>query len=130
VAESTGAHRHSVRVRYGECDMQGVVFNAHYLAYFDDALDHLLRSAGWGESQGWEIMLKHLEVTWHGAAKVEDILEIDVSVVRWGNTSFDVQFAGSVGGEARVDCITTYVVVSGAQYESAPIPDELRAALS
>ena len=32
--------RHSIRVRYGECDMQGVVFNAHYLAYVDDALEH------------------------------------------------------------------------------------------
>ena len=30
-------------VRYGECDQQGVVFNAHYLAYVDDALDQWLR---------------------------------------------------------------------------------------
>src|SRR6266511_2866863 len=27
-----------LRVRYGECDPQGVVFNAHFLAYFDDEL--------------------------------------------------------------------------------------------
>jgi len=27
------SYRHTVRVRYGECDMQSVVFNAHYLAY-------------------------------------------------------------------------------------------------
>jgi acyl-CoA thioesterase FadM len=26
---------HELRVRYGECDPQGVVFNAHYLAHLD-----------------------------------------------------------------------------------------------
>ena len=26
---------HELRVRYGECDPQGIVFNANYLAYFD-----------------------------------------------------------------------------------------------
>src|ERR671910_1039928 len=30
-------YRHTLRIRYGECDMQGIVFNAHYLAYCDDA---------------------------------------------------------------------------------------------
>ena len=30
-------------VRYGECDQQGVVFNAHYMAYCDDASDRWLR---------------------------------------------------------------------------------------
>ena len=34
-----------LRVRYGECDPQGVVFNAHYLAYFDIAITELLRAA-------------------------------------------------------------------------------------
>ena len=34
---------HRVRVRYGECDMQRVVFNANYLAYIDDATDTWFR---------------------------------------------------------------------------------------
>ncbi|MDQ3434437.1 MAG: hypothetical protein M3481_07100 [Actinomycetota bacterium] len=29
--------RHRMRVRYSECDLQGVVFNAQYLAYSDSA---------------------------------------------------------------------------------------------
>jgi len=37
----TTPYRHSIRVRYGEVDRQGVVFNAHYMAYMDDALEHL-----------------------------------------------------------------------------------------
>ena len=37
------AYRHALRVRYGECDMQQVVFNANYLAYIDDAIDTWMR---------------------------------------------------------------------------------------
>ena len=36
-------YRHLVRIRYGECDMQKVVFNANYLAYIDDATDTWFR---------------------------------------------------------------------------------------
>ena len=36
-------YRHSLRIRYGECDMQGVVFNANYMAYVDDAVDTWVR---------------------------------------------------------------------------------------
>jgi acyl-CoA thioester hydrolase len=37
--------RHQLRVRYAETDAQGVVFNAHYLAYFDTNINELLRHA-------------------------------------------------------------------------------------
>ncbi|MFM7093508.1 MAG: acyl-CoA thioesterase, partial [Actinomycetota bacterium] len=36
-------YEHRIRIRYGECDMQKVVFNAHYLAYCDDAADCWMR---------------------------------------------------------------------------------------
>ena len=32
-------------MRYGECDPQGIVFNANYLAYFDVAFTELWREA-------------------------------------------------------------------------------------
>jgi len=31
-------YTHHIRVRYGEVDMQRVVFNAHYLTYFDTSI--------------------------------------------------------------------------------------------
>src|SRR4051812_28345428 len=37
---------HRLRVRYDECDQQGVVFNSHYFAYFDVALTEAFRRAG------------------------------------------------------------------------------------
>jgi len=43
--------RHRLRPRYAECDAQGVVFNAHYLAYLDISMTELWRAAfgGYGE---------------------------------------------------------------------------------
>ena len=38
--------RHTIRVRYNECDPQGHVFNANYLAYFDLAMTELWRELG------------------------------------------------------------------------------------
>ena len=44
---------HSLRVRFGECDPQGVVFNPNYLAYFDHTLTELWREA----VGGWDTMV-------------------------------------------------------------------------
>ncbi len=35
-----------IRVRYAECDAQGIVFNAHYLTYFDVAVTEYFRLKG------------------------------------------------------------------------------------
>ena len=36
---------HTLRVRYGESDLQGIAFNAHYLDYFDIGMTELWRAA-------------------------------------------------------------------------------------
>src|SRR4029079_4289984 len=60
--EGEMSYRHTVRVRYGECDMQSVVFNAHYLPYCDDAIDTWFRSVlaadGGMEHLGFDFMVK------------------------------------------------------------------------
>ena len=103
---------HHVRIRYGEVDMQRVVFNAHYLAYCDDAADLWFRSIGaLLEGGDWDVMVKKATITWDGGAKVHDDLAIAVSVSRWGNTSFDVRFDGSVEGRSVFSADLTYVAV-------------------
>ena len=122
---------HHVRVRYGECDMQRVVFNANYLAYCDDAADWWFRSLGaLLEAGEWDVMVKKATVTWDGAAKVHDDLAIAVSVSRWGNSSFDVRFDGTVEGEAVFTADITYVAVVTGTTETVPVPAEFRAAAS
>jgi acyl-CoA thioester hydrolase len=123
-------HRHSVRIRYGEVDMQGVVFNAHYLAYCDDAVDTWLRTLdAHFEQYGWDIMLKRAVVEWQGPAGIGDTLDIDLAVSRWGNTSLDVGFTGTVGGRPVFTATITYVGVEAGTTQPAPPPAEVRALL-
>lgn len=120
---------HRVRPRYGEIDMQRVVFNAHYLAYCDDAADLWFRAIGAGlEDDWWDVMVKKATVTWSGAARLHDELVIEVAIRRWGTTSFDVGFDGTVDGEPVFSADLTYVAVRTGTTETVRVPDDFRAA--
>lgn len=110
--------------------MQRVVFNAHYLAYCDDACERWLAERGLNVfTHGWDFMLKKATVEWAGAASVHDELEIAVQAVRWGNTSFDVRFDGTVEDRPIFTCTITYVGVRAGTRETMAPPPEVRAAL-
>ena len=38
------------KVRYVELDTQGIVFNGHYLAWYDEAVSDYIRAAGYSEA--------------------------------------------------------------------------------
>jgi acyl-CoA thioester hydrolase len=121
---------HHIPVRYGEIDMQGVVFNAHYLAYCDDAVEHWLRHHDVRPAETeWDFMLKRATIEWSSSAGLDDVLDIAVAVDRWGTTSFDVSFAGSVAGRDVFRCLITYIGVSRGTTDPTPAPAAIRAAL-
>ena len=111
--------------------MQRHVFNAHYLTYVDDALDGWLRSGlGDYEASGFDMVLKRADITWHGAATFGDVLAVDVSARRWGNSSFDVAFEGSVEERPVFTAVVTYVSVAPGTTDPTPVPEPVRAVLS
>ena len=122
---------HSIRVRYGECDMQRVVFNSHYLAYCDDAVERWLAAKGVQVNDiGWDFMLKKATIEWQGTATVHETIDIAVEVARWGNTSFDVLFTGTVDGRPVFTNTITYVGVQlGTKQTMAP-PEDVKRSLS
>jgi YbgC/YbaW family acyl-CoA thioester hydrolase len=123
--------RHSIRVRYSEIDGQRVVFNAHYLAYCDDAVDTWLRALDTDfERFGWDIMLKRAVIEWQGSAGIGDTIDIDLGVTRWGTTSLDVGFTGTVGERPVFTATITYVGVAYGTKTPTPPPDEVRTLLS
>jgi acyl-CoA thioester hydrolase len=128
----SGAYRHEIRVRYGEVDMQRHVFNAHYLTYVDDACDAWLRSVlgDYLASGELDFVLKRADITWHGGATFGDVLSIAVGAHRWGSTSFDVGFEGSVGERPAFTAVVTYVSVTPGTTQPVPVPDAVRSALS
>jgi acyl-CoA thioester hydrolase len=123
-------YRHELRIRYGEVDMQRHVFNAHYLAYIDDALDQWLRTRLDPEYEsGFDMVVKRADLTWSGGAGFGDTLAIDVAIRRWGTTSFDVGFEGSVDERPIFDATLTYISVEPGTTTPAPVPEHVRAAL-
>ena len=123
-------YRHTLRVRYGEVDQQGVVFNAHYLAYMDDALENWLSTLGdLRREHGWEMMLKKTTVEWQGSVGSGDRLDIDMGVVSWGRTSWTVGYVGTCEGEPVFTGEVVYVSVKLGDNTAMETPAAIRAAL-
>lgn len=126
---------HSLRVRYGECDAQKVVFNARYGDYVDIAVLEFMRALPMGErflNGELDYQLVKQTTEWFAPARFDDELAITVAVVRLGNTSFtlraDFRLAGADAVIARSE--TVYVLMDGASLQKISLPAEIRAALS
>ena len=119
-------------MRYAEIDGQGVVFNAHWLTYFDDSCTRFMDSLGFGPGF-WtvdvDVMLVRAVLEWQGSARFDEWVDIDVAPVRLGTKSFDLRYQASVDGRRACDATITYVAVTPGVNTSVPIPDEVRAAL-
>ncbi len=128
-----GAHHHEIRIRYGEVDMQGVVFNAHYLAYVDDAMSAWMRAVGFGypsEDLGFDFMVVHADLDWSGSAGFDELVEIDSLVERWGTTSFTVAHRLHVGDREVALVRLVYVGIALGTKEPKQIPAAFREVLS
>jgi acyl-CoA thioester hydrolase len=122
---------HTVRPRYSEVDMQKVVFNGHWLNYFDDASTRFFESLGFDprdfvEGRGFDVMVVKALLEWQGPATFDDPVRIEVTTDRIGNKSFDLRFQASVEGRPACVGVITYVSVTPGTKESTAVPDRLR----
>ncbi len=92
---------HRVRPRYAEVDAQGVVFNAHWLTYFDEACTRWFDALGFNPAEAFfrdfDLMLVKAVLEWHGSAGFDEPVDIAVETARLGNASFDVRYTAAVG---------------------------------
>ena len=121
-----------LRVRYGECDAQQVVFNARYADYIDIAMTEYFREAVGGFQylldQGLDNQVVSLHIDWHSSAKFDDVLAIAVTSKKVGNTSygFEVLISNFESKKLIVRSSITYVMVDTQNYQKTPVPDWLR----
>jgi acyl-CoA thioester hydrolase len=122
---------HHLRVRYAEVDAQGVVFNAHWLTYFDDACTRFMDDLGFREIwvTDFDAMLVKAVVEWQGSAGFDEVVDITVTPTRLGTKSFDLTYEASVGGRPACRATITYVSVTPGQNTSVEIPPAVRAVL-
>jgi acyl-CoA thioester hydrolase len=119
-------------VRYVECDQQGVVFNAHYLVWADEASNGWWAAHGlpWDDlvTRGIDPVVKASSLEWTSSAGWGDTVSVDAETEKVGRTSVTVRFTVRVG--ERVCCTVRNTYVSVAEGLPAPWPDDVRARLS
>ena len=119
-----------LRVRWAEVDMQKIVFNGHYLMYFDTAV------AGWWRAMalpyeqtmhdlGGDFYVRKATVEYEGSARYDDQLEVGVRCERIGTSSMRLQAAAFRGGERLVTGELVYVWADPATQRAQPVPQPL-----
>ena len=116
-----------LRVRYGECDAQEVVFNARYADYADLAATEFMRELVGGYqnliSQGKDNQVVNLTISWKSSAKFDDVLCLAVHVSKIGNTSFTMQIDMTdwYTKKAIASAEIAYVMIETRSYTKTPI---------
>lgn len=122
---------HRLRVRWAEVDMQKIVFNGHYLMYFDTAVGDYWRALALPYEAtmaqlGGDLYVKKAGVEYHASARYDDQLDIGMKCARIGNSSLVFQAAIFRGDALLVTGELVYVYANPTTQTSQPVPDSLR----
>ncbi len=130
-------HRLSLRVRWAEVDMQGVVFNGHYLTYCDVCITEYWRATGLRYpddflAHGSDLYVRKAGLVYHAAAVYDDELEICGRTARIGRSSLRFVVEMYRRGQHDVPLIEgelIYVNADPVKKVALPWRDEVRAQL-
>lgn len=119
-----------LRVRYVECDMQGRVFNGHYLTWVDMAHTEALGDAV-GDYQGLlqsgiDVVVAAAQLQFLAPATFDDRLTVLVTFKPPGTTSLQSTFTIVRDETVLAECLMTHVCVDTATYSKQPWPDWIR----
>jgi YbgC/YbaW family acyl-CoA thioester hydrolase len=126
---------HRLRVRWAEVDMQKIVFNAHYLMYFDTAVADYWRALALPYEEAMQqldgdLYVKKATVEFHASARMNDRLDVGLRCAKIGNSS--ILFEGGIfrGDELLITCELVYVFANPQTQTSKPVPAPLREVLT
>ncbi|HPX36786.1 MAG TPA: thioesterase family protein [Mycobacterium sp.] len=132
---SAGAHfAMPLRVRYAECDMQGRVFNGHYLTWVDMAHTEALREFTGGYQalidNGIDFVVAAAELRFRAPATFDDDLVVDVAIEPPGNTSLRSRYTITRGDDLIAEATMTHVCVDATTFAKQSWPDWFRERLA
>ena len=124
-----------LRVRWAEVDMQKIVFNGHYLMYFDTAVAGYWRALALPyhetmESLQGDLYVRKATLEYEGSARYDDRLDVGIRCGRIGNSSIVFSAAAFRGEQRLVHGELVYVFADPATQTSKPVPPGLRDVLS
>lgn len=120
-----------LRVRWAEVDMQKIVFNAHYLMYFDTAVAGYWRALALPYHQTMEhlqgdLYVRKATLEYEGSARYDERLAVGIRCGRIGTSSMAFQAAVFRGEQRLVHGELVYVFADPATQTSRPVPQPLR----
>ncbi len=133
MAKSDYKFKTSVRVRWMECDAQGIVYNGAYLGYLEIGQAEYYRNLGFAiytipESGYIDFAVVKSTLEFKAPAKVDEIIDLYVRVSNIGNTSLTLNMEIYPEGSDRLltDIETVYVGYDAATESSKSVPDDVR----
>lgn len=125
---------HRLRVRWAEVDAQKIVFNGHYLMYFDTATSDYWRAMAFPYPQalehfGGDLFVRKTSVEYRASARYDDVLDIGIRCARIGNSS--MVFTGGIfrQDELLISAELVYVFADPAAQTSKSVPADFRQVL-
>jgi acyl-CoA thioester hydrolase len=123
-----------LRVRWAEVDLQGVVFNGHYLTYCDVCVTEYWRAIGMTYPVafleiGSDLFVRKATLEYHAAAVFDDELELCCRTARLGTTSlvFEVgMFRHGENSAPLIEAELVYVNIAPSTRLPTPLPQRLR----
>jgi YbgC/YbaW family acyl-CoA thioester hydrolase len=123
-----------LRVRWAEVDLQKIVFNGHYLMYFDTAV------AGWWRALALpyhetmaaldgDLFVRKATLEYEASARYDDLVDVGVRTLRIGNSSMVLGCAVFRGEQLLVSGELVYVFANPATQKSQALPQDLREVL-
>jgi len=112
-----------------------VVYHAQYLSFMERARTELLNQSGidlarLADKRGMQFMVASLEVKYHRAARLNELISVSAEVVKIGRASVVFRQVVERPGELLVEAQVTLAVVDRGRMKPARMPPELAQALN
>jgi acyl-CoA thioester hydrolase len=126
---------HPLRVRWAEVDMQAIVFNGHYLTYFDVAFTEYWRQTGLPNvlqqaGEGREMFARKATVEYHAPARFDDEIDIGVRCAGFGRSSVRFLLEIYLLDQLLISGELIYVYADVEIRRASAIPDVWRATIT
>lgn len=120
-----------LRVRWAEIDAQQIVFNGHYLMYFDTAVAGYWRAlalpyADTMKALDGDLFVRKATLEYLASARYDDVIDVGVRCERVGNSSMLLECAVFRDQELLVHGELVYVFADPQTQTSKPVPQALR----
>ena len=120
------------RVRFSDCDVQGIVYNPNYLVYWDDAFTDYMDAVGcsWDfmVGRGDDVVLARTEIDYRRSARMGQVVSTAVRVAGIGRSSITFEYLTTDGetGETVVEGRQVQVIVDHETMRPKTVPGYLR----